>query len=60
MVSAQQETNSLFLKSDTDRETTPSEPSECIAPQFIPKRPRQKVQLLTFSACFFDKDIEMG
>lgn len=59
MVSAQQDTNSLFLKSDTDRGTTPSE-HRVHCTTVYPQMASAKVQLLSSSACFFNKDIEIG
>lgn len=57
MVSAQQEANSLFLKSDTDRKATPSEhPVLCTV--VYPQMASAKVHMLTFNAHLFDKVIK--
>lgn len=59
MVSAQQEANSLFLKSDTDRRATPSEhPEHCTV--VYPQMASAKEYLLNFNAHPFDEDIKTG
>lgn len=59
MVSAQQEANSLFLKSDTDRKATPTEhPGHCTV--VYPQMASAKEHLLNFNAYLFDKDIKTG
>lgn len=59
MVSAQQDANSLFLKSDTDRRATPSEhPVPCAV--VYPRTASAKVHLLTFNAWLFDKVVKTG
>lgn len=59
MVSAQQEANNLFLKSDTDKKATPSEhPVHCTI--VYPQMASAKVLLLGFNAYIFNKGITMG
>lgn len=59
MVSAQQEANILFLKSDTDRKATPWEhPVHCTT--VYPQMASAKVLLLIFNAYLSDKGIKTG
>lgn len=60
MVSAQQEANSLFIKSDTDRKATPSgHPVHCTV--VYPQMASAKVRLLNLNAyLLFDEVIQVG
>lgn len=59
MVAAQQEANSLFLKSDTDRKATPWEhPVHCTVA--YPRMASVEVRLLIFDAHLSDKGIKTG
>lgn len=59
MVSSQQEANSLFIKSDTDRKATPSgHPVHCTV--VYPQMASAKVHLLNLNAHLFDEVIQVG
>lgn len=59
MVSAQQEANSLFLKSDTDRKMTPSECPVQITVVY-PQMASAEVHLLNLNAHLFEEIIKLG